>query len=104
MNYYQRHFMQYLRSGNWVRVSALPDSPNTKTKVVRFGWVERRGRGPEVCYRITESGLEALTAPIPRNRNVHWTQATLRERRTGQRYCQEILLPKPALPDGQQDR
>ena len=65
MNYYQRHFMQYLRSGNWVRVSALPDSPNTKAKVVRFGLVERRGRGPEVCYRITESGLEALRAPIP---------------------------------------
>ena len=24
MNYYQRHFMQHLRSGNWVKVSALP--------------------------------------------------------------------------------
>ena len=66
MNYYQRHFMQHLRSGNWVSVSALPDSPSTKVKVVEFGWVERRGRGPEVCYRITESGLEALRAPIPR--------------------------------------
>ena len=65
MNYYQRHFMQHLRSGNWVKVSALPDSPSTKARVVKFGWVERRGRGPEVCYRITESGLEALKAPKP---------------------------------------
>ena len=37
MNYYQRHFMQHLRSGNWVSVSALPDSPSTKVKVVEFG-------------------------------------------------------------------
>ena len=65
MNHYQRNFMQYLRGGNWVSVTALPDSPNTKAKVVKFGWVEQRGRGPEVCYRITESGLEALKAPIP---------------------------------------
>ena len=65
MNYYQRNFMQYLRSGGWVSVSALPDSPNTKANVVKFGWVEQRGRGPEVCYRITETGLAALKAPIP---------------------------------------
>ena len=55
MNYYQRNFMTYLRSGNWVSVSALPDSPNTKAKLVKLGWVEQRGRGPEVCYRITEN-------------------------------------------------
>jgi len=65
MNHYQRNFMQYLRSGNWVSITALPDSPTTKATVVKFGWVEQRGRGPEVCYRITESGLEALKAPIP---------------------------------------
>jgi hypothetical protein len=65
MNYYQRNFMQYLRSGSWVSVTALPDSPNTKAKVVKFGWVEQRGRGPDVCYRITETGLAALKAPIP---------------------------------------
>ena len=65
MNYYQRNFMQYLRSGNWVSITALPDSPSTKSKVVEFGWVEQRGRGPEVCYRITENGLEALKAPMP---------------------------------------
>ena len=65
MNYYQRNFMQYLRSGSWVSVSALPDSPNTKAKLVKLGWVEQRGRGPEVCYRITEIGLAELKAPIP---------------------------------------
>jgi hypothetical protein len=65
MNHYQPNFMQYLRSGNWVSITALPDSPTTKAKVVKFGWVEQRGRGPEVCYRITESGLAALKAPIP---------------------------------------
>ena len=80
MNYYQRHFMQHLRSGNWVSVSALPDSPSTKVKVVEFGWVERRGRGPEVCYHITESGLEALRAPIPKKSKSRRTEATLPER------------------------
>ena len=65
MNYYQRNFMQYLRSGSWVRVSALPDSPNTKAKLVKLGWVEQRGHGPEVCYRITEIGLAELKAPVP---------------------------------------
>ena len=65
MNYYQRNFMQYLRSGNWVSIAALPDSPSTKSKVVELGWVEQRGRGSEACYRITESGLEALRAPMP---------------------------------------
>ena len=65
MNYYQRNFMQYLRGGGWVGVSALPDSPNTKANLLRLGWVEQRGRGPEVCYRITETGLAALKEPIP---------------------------------------
>ena len=80
MNYYQRHFMQHLRSGNWVKVSALPDSPSTKVKVVKFGWVERSGRGPEACYRITESGLEALKAPIPRKSKSSLDLGTLPER------------------------
>ena len=65
MNYYQRNFMQYLRKGNWVSIAALPDAPSTRSKVVELGWVEQRGGGPEVCYRITESGLEALRAPMP---------------------------------------
>ena len=69
MNYYQRNFMQYLRSGNWVSIAALPDSPSTKSKVVELGWVEQRGKGPEVCYHITESGLEALRAPVPLRRS-----------------------------------
>jgi len=66
MNYYQRHFMQHLRGGNWVSVSALPDSPSTKVKVVKFGWVERSGLVSEAYTGTTESGLEALRAPIPR--------------------------------------
>ena len=46
MDSYQRHFMQHLRGGNWVKVSALPDSPSTKVKVVKFGWVERKWSWP----------------------------------------------------------
>jgi hypothetical protein len=65
MNHYQRHLMQYLRSGNWISMTVLPDSLSTRKKVVELGWIEQRGSGPEVCYRITESGLEALKAPIP---------------------------------------
>jgi hypothetical protein len=28
------------------------------------GWIERRGVGNETCYRITQKGLLAKTAPV----------------------------------------
>ena len=60
----QRQFMQYLRSGTWVRAIDLPDRPKVVAKLVRNGWIERDGDGRNTCYRITMSGLAAKTAPV----------------------------------------
>lgn len=60
----QRQFMQYLRSGAWVRAIDLPDRPKTVTRLVRNGWIEREGEGRNTSYRITMSGLAAKTAPV----------------------------------------
>ena len=64
MDQRQRQFMQYLRGGNWVKEKTLPDS-TFRSKLVALGWIERRGSGSDVEYRITETGLAALRAPIP---------------------------------------
>jgi hypothetical protein len=65
MNHPQRQFLQYLRHGGWVNVSDLPHAPKKIMKLMGLGWLERRGRGPEACFRITDAGLEALKKPIP---------------------------------------
>ena len=65
MNHRQRQFLQPLRHGGWVKVSALPDSPKVIVKLIGLGWIERRGSGSDVSFRITELGLEALKKPIP---------------------------------------
>jgi hypothetical protein len=65
MNHPQRQFLQYLRHGGWVKVSALPDAPKVVVKLMDLGWIERSGSGPEVSFRITDAGLEALKKPIP---------------------------------------
>jgi predicted MarR family transcription regulator len=65
MNHTQRQFLQYLRHGGWVKVSALPDAPKVIVKLMGLGWIERTGNGSEVSFRITDRGLEALKKPIP---------------------------------------
>jgi hypothetical protein len=65
MNHPQRQFLQYLRHGSWVKVSALPDTPKVIVKLMNLCWIERTGSAPEVSFRITEAGLEALKKPIP---------------------------------------
>ena len=65
MNHRHRQFLQYLRHGGWVKVSALPDAPKVIVTLMGLGWVERRESGPEVFYRITDTGLEALKKPVP---------------------------------------
>ncbi len=60
----QRQFMQYLRTGAWVRAIDLPDRPKVVARLISNGWIERDGEGRGTSYRITMSGLAAKTAPV----------------------------------------
>jgi hypothetical protein len=60
----ERQLMQQLRGAGWVKATALPPSPRTIEGLLGKGWIERRGVGNETCYRITQKGLLAKTAPV----------------------------------------
>jgi len=63
-NHRERQLMQQLRGAGWVRATALPHSPRTIEVLLGKGWFEQRGVGNETCYRITQKGLLAKTAPV----------------------------------------
>ena len=62
----QRQVMQYLRAGNWVMVSKLPNPVGERMfdRILQNGWIERRGAGPRLEIKITPAGLAALQAPV----------------------------------------
>jgi hypothetical protein len=62
----QRQFMQYLRAGNWVMVSKLPNPIGERLfdRILQNGWIERRGTGLRLEIKITPAGLAALRAPV----------------------------------------
>ena len=57
--------MNHLRFGGWAAISKLPVLVGQATieRVVKNGWVERRGDGPSSEIKITEAGLVALLTP-----------------------------------------
>jgi hypothetical protein len=63
-NHRERQLMQELRGAGWVRAIALPASPRTIEVLLRKGWIERRGAGNDISYRITDKGLAAKSAPV----------------------------------------
>ena len=64
VNARQRQFMQPLRSQAWVKAVELIESPTIVAKALANGWIERRGAGHDLVYRLTEAGLAALKAPV----------------------------------------
>ena len=62
----QRQLMQYLRSGDWKLVATLPvvASAGTLNRLTDYGWIERRGGGPQAEIKLTPAGLLALRTPI----------------------------------------
>ena len=60
-----RQFMQYLRSGDWVKGGSLPDRPKVIARLLENGWIERKGEECSSAYRMTASGLAAKQAPLP---------------------------------------
>jgi hypothetical protein len=63
-NHRQRQLMQELRGAGWVRAIALPASPRTIEGLLNKAWIEQRGAGNDLCYRMTDKGLAAKTAPV----------------------------------------
>ena len=60
-----RQVMQYLRAGNWVPISKLPEvGEGTLARILQNGWIERQGVGPRSEIRITPAGLAALQKPV----------------------------------------
>jgi hypothetical protein len=60
----ERQLMQHLRSGGWQKAAALPSSPKLIGGLLNKGWIERRGTGKDLAYRITDKGLAAKKAPV----------------------------------------
>jgi hypothetical protein len=63
-NQRERQLMQQLRGAGWVKAMALPPSPITIEGLLSKGWIEQRGAGHDKCYRITNKGLAAKSAPL----------------------------------------
>jgi len=63
-NHRERQLMQHLRGGAWVKASMLPPSAKLIANLLDKGWIEQRGIGAELSYRITEEGLAAKKARV----------------------------------------
>jgi len=65
-NHNERQLMQHLRGRGWVRGFELPSTCRIIGGLLQKGWIESRGAERSLEYRITEEGMMAKTAPIPR--------------------------------------
>jgi len=63
-NHREQQLMQHLRGGAWVKAITLPPSPKLIANLVDKGWIEQRGIGAELSYRITKEGLAAKKARV----------------------------------------
>lgn len=64
-NHCEREFMQHLRAGGWVRAIGIPTGGSVLiAKLLNKGWIEKRGSGGELQYRITGKGLAAKKLPM----------------------------------------
>jgi hypothetical protein len=63
-NHRERQLMQHLRGAGWVKAGNLPSSPKTFAILIAKGWIEPRGTGSDISYRITDEGLTAKMARV----------------------------------------
>lgn len=56
--------MQYLRGGEWVNAITLPRSEKVFSNLLSKGWIEARGTGTQLAYRITGKGLAAMKMQV----------------------------------------
>jgi hypothetical protein len=62
-NHHERQLMQRLRGCGWVKGLVLPATKVIGT-LLQKGWIERRGTGQDLEYRITDAGMSAKKARI----------------------------------------
>jgi hypothetical protein len=63
-NHRERQLMQQLRGAGWVKAITLPSRPRIIEGLLGKGWIEQRGAGNDLCYRITDKGLAAKMTPV----------------------------------------
>ena len=63
-NHIERQFMQHLRDRGWVNAVELPESRTPLQRLLEKRWVESRGTGRDLAYRITEAGMAAKKALV----------------------------------------
>lgn len=64
VNHRERQLMQQLRDRGWVNAVELPQAAVTLERLLERCWIEKRGAGSALAYRITDKGIEAKTAPV----------------------------------------
>lgn len=64
-NHHERQFMQQLRGRGWVNAIKVPDAVVTLGNLLEKRWIEKRGTGRILSYRITDEGMAAKTALVP---------------------------------------
>ena len=64
-NHHERQLMQQLRERGWVNTIELPDAVVTLGNLLEKRWIEKRGTGRNLSYRITDEGMAAKTALVP---------------------------------------
>jgi len=63
-NQRERRFMQELQGSGWVKATAFPPNSKTIEGLLIKGWIEQQESGNDLCYRITDKGRAAKTAPV----------------------------------------
>ncbi len=48
----------------WMKASTAPAGAKLIENLLAKGWIERRGTGNELSYRITDKGLAAKKMPV----------------------------------------
>jgi hypothetical protein len=61
----ERQIIQQLRGRDWVKAFELPESWRTIGHLLDKRWIESRGAGRELSFRIAEDGLAAKKAQVP---------------------------------------
>jgi hypothetical protein len=63
-NHHERQLMQQLEGRGWVNAIGLPEARKTMKHLLEKRWIECRGTGRGLSYRLTEEGLLAKRARI----------------------------------------
>jgi hypothetical protein len=63
-NQRERQFMQELQGSGWVKATAFPSNSKTIEGLLIKGRIEQQESGNDLCYRITDKGRAAKTAPV----------------------------------------